>query len=224
MERQRHTPGPKLSAPSPGTGKRRTGRWSRRYIPQTRAGVIPRSNSAGWGDANSCRTEELEDDTKQNDVGSRPLMMEGAISQPSAWSFEDSIMETSRVNPSVLGQTARDNRLAQPKHSPKFGTVAVRGYDRLFGKRGLLPLESKLRAKARSQATTSARSGFQRNGRSADRRGLPSQTTGNDSKNQRFECYRTILNGVGGHRCRAWDDQRPESPTLQHARRILDAR
>lgn len=217
VERQRNTPGPRLSTPSPGAGRKRLiGRWSRRYIPRTRAGVIPRSSSAGGLDANHCRTEELRQDTSQNVVGPRPFVdgTGGTTSQP--WSVEDSTTEPPPVTPSFLDQAARDNRLAQPKHPPKFGAVAARGYNILFGKRGLLPLESQLRAKARSQATMSARSRFQRNGCSGDQRSLLSQTTGNE--------YRTISNGVGGYRCRAWDGRRPESPTLQHARHILDVR
>lgn len=219
VERQRNTPGPRLSTPPPGTGRRRLiGRWPRRYIPRTRAGVIPRSSSAGELDAKHCRTEELRQDTPQNDIGPRPGVIGagGAASQPSAWSIEDSTMGPPPVAPSFLDQAAQDNRLAQPKHPPKFGSVAARGYNRLFGKRGLLPLESQLRAKARSQATMSARSRCQRNGCSGDQRSLLSQNTGTE--------YRTKSNGVGGHRCRAWDGRRPESPKLQHARHILEVR
>lgn len=127
--------------------------------------------------------------------------------------------EMTPLTSSQLNQTARDSRLSHPKHPPKF-SVAIHGTNRLFGHAALLPLQSQARARARSEATMSARSTVghidsygQRNKRT-QLKGSRDRSTG---------LCGTPSSGAVAVRRTAWGDGGGGS-VLQHARCVVKDR
>ncbi|CAM9363404.1 unnamed protein product [Pylaiella littoralis] len=119
-------------------------------------------------------------------------------------------------------QLARDSCLSIPKHSPKL-CVAIHGGCGLFGQDALLPLQSQARARARSQATTSARSAFRGTHRSFGQR---TRLLQNDisSINQPGRWRRAVSNGGDCVRWTAWGNNEGGVSMPEHMRHVVNAR
>ena len=116
-----------------------------------------------------------------------------------------------------LDQTARDKRLAHPKHIPKCGVSSANGATRLFGQKALLPLRSRARARARSEATMSVMSGVRRT-EPYGRRGKRVQ---NDDSRGHLAGRRRTHSDV---RRTAWDGAQDSGSALEYARNVLSTR
>ncbi|CAM9323480.1 unnamed protein product [Ectocarpus fasciculatus] len=119
-------------------------------------------------------------------------------------------------------QLARDSCLAIPKHAPK-PSVAINRGCRLFGPAALLPLQSQVRARARSEATSLARSGNRRTNNSFGQRARRLQSK-RYNRNHPLGWKRTASSGVDGVRRTAWGDDEGGASVVDYIRHTIGAR
>lgn len=114
----------------------------------------------------------------------------------------------------LSSSTSSLDRLAHPKYPPKKVSVT---FNRLFGKNGILPLQSPKRAKSRSEAATSRRSDtLHRITEKKNRRSQPVRS-GNTSKGL-ITPYESSFRRI------AWDDDKKSTSVVAFARHAVDVR
>lgn len=191
LEALHHVSGPRLPSQSS-----LAERHCRRMYGREPSGVIPGGRDA-TARTKDCRSKELNLKSESSKRG------DGVTVSPPR-----SSERRPAAPPSSL------DRLAHPKYPPKSNVTS----DRLFGKNGILPLQSQKRAKARLEAATSTRSGV-----------LNHHTT--EKKHRRGQAIRSgdrpskscMTPYKGSFRRTAWEDERGTS-VVAFARHAVDAR
>lgn len=168
---------------------------------------------------NHCSQRDLDNDVergKQSTVDGS----EATQSSLCARSLGVSPLKASRSASKYLDQATRDDRLAHPKNPSR----CMRGYDRLFGNRALLPLRSQPRARARSEATSTVRFELQRTG-SRSQKDKRSQMK--EPGDQSPEGHNNMVaDRACSHRRTAWDNTGAggQASVLKTMRDAIDAR
>ncbi|CAM9387406.1 unnamed protein product, partial [Ectocarpus sp. 13 AM-2016] len=121
---------------------------------------------------------------------------------------------------SLADQLARDSCLAIPKHAPK---PSVNRGCKLFGPAALLPLQSKVRARARSEATSFARSANRRANNSFGQRARRLQSK-RCNRHHALGLKRTASSEVDGARRTAWGDDEGGGSVVDYIRHKIGER